>query len=206
MNAFMFSSFLCSHKVKKIMKTLPHDSIAYIPAHYLGQKEFTPTGLYYELGFRRGMNFPLGVNYNEKMERMLFSCDAIHLGGGNTFELLFMLSVRGLLPKLKSYVESGGVLFGTSAGSIVMCPDISIASFADSNWLNLEGEQLSSLGLVDFYMKPHWEMWSSEKARFKDFSKKSGKKIVCLRENQGIYISDDGIEFLGCPPKIIYPH
>lgn len=205
MNLFMFSSFVYDHKVRKIMQSLPHETIAYIPAGYNSTKQFTPRRGYYEMGFRRGMNFPLGRHYMKYMEDTLFSCDAIHIGGGNTFELLFMLNARGLLPKLKEYVDNGGILMGSSAGGIVMCPDIKIASFADNNWLGLFGGELEGLGLVDFYVKPHWEMWAKEKHAFQDFSKKENKKIICLRENQGVVFTDYGMEFLGGFPKVIHP-
>lgn len=201
MNIFMFSSFVSDGKVKKIIKKLPHETIAYIPAYYDAPTSFYGNPGYYELGFRRGMSFPLGRNYDERREKLLFSCDAIHIGGGNTFELLFMLRYRGLLPKLKKYVENGGILMGSSAGSIVMCPDISIAQFADDNWLHLSGEELEGLSLVDFYMKPHWEQWAHKKRIFHDFSKEHGKPVYGVREFQAIYVHDGEVDFINGPPK-----
>lgn len=206
MNVFMFSSFVSDRRTRKMVEgSLSKKTIAYIPAFYGADSRFHGSWGYYDLGFRSGMQFPLGIHYNEQRKDMLYGCDAIHIGGGNTFELLFMLKARGMLEELRQYVVNGGVLFGSSAGSIVMCPDISIAKFADDNWLGLAGDELNSICLVDFYMKPHWESWKKRKEDFKNFSRRTGKEVYGLRETQGIHISDWGIDFIGGCPKHFKP-
>lgn len=200
MNIFMFSSFLTTHKVQRIMgKLTQKKTIAYIPAGWRDTPDFFYGGAYSAIGFRHGLSFPIGQYYDPGRERVAFDCEAIHLGGGNTFEFLAMMKMRGLLPKLREYVKNGGILIGTSAGSILMCPSIHIAGFADPNYY-LDDDELGSLGLVDFDMKPHWDFWRTRKDMFADFQKESGRTLYCLRETQGIHIDDKGVHFLGGVP------
>ncbi|HWD37827.1 MAG TPA: Type 1 glutamine amidotransferase-like domain-containing protein [Fimbriimonas sp.] len=85
----------------------------------------------------------------------LLACDAIHLSGGNTFHFLSWIRKRGLSELLPRYVHSGGVLVGTSAGAILMTPDIATAEHCGDQ--NLDGlTDFSALNLVDFDFLPHF--------------------------------------------------
>jgi dipeptidase E len=202
-NVFMFSSVFSNSKLRDIFRgLLKNKTIAYIPASYSGGGRGDMLE-YFELGFRKSMTFNIGRNYEKSAEKLLFSCDAIHIGGGNTFELNFMLQRRGLIPKLREYVENGGILIGNSAGSIVMCPTIHIAQFADKNELGLLGHELDSLDLVPFDMKPHWDYWARFKPEFQRYQKKSGRPLFCLKESQCLHINDYGVHYYGGTPDRI---
>lgn len=64
-----------------------------------------------------------------------------------------MLKKRNLISKLQDYGENGGVIVGVSAGAHIISPTIGTAQFGDENDVGLD--DLLSLGLVKFEMKPH---------------------------------------------------
>src|SRR3989338_1581391 len=49
---------------------------------------------------------------------------AIYIGGGNTFKLLSILKNSYLFESLKSYFQKGGIIYGGSAGAIVLGKNI----------------------------------------------------------------------------------
>ncbi len=50
---------------------------------------------------------------------------AIYIGGGNTYKLLHIMERDGFLPVLRNYIRNGGVVYGASAGAVLMGVDIS---------------------------------------------------------------------------------
>lgn len=207
-NIVIFSSFIPNKKIcSRMQKKLPENAtIGYIPAGI--HDKYNAFGAAYELwwarkmGFKDLVYFPIGTYYNEKGLAELLKCDAIAISGGNTFELLFMLQVRGLIPVLRKYAEDGGILMGASAGGIVMCPKIRIAQFADPNYFGLK--DLDSLGLVNFEVKPHWQMWNTYKNMFLKYKDKNKvNRLYGLSDGQAIWVTDNGIKFYGGMPDVM---
>lgn len=185
-----------SHDIRDRMKTGIVGTIpsTWFPSYWIPSKKD-----FLEMGFRRGIIGNLGYEYNEKIfATMIEKADVIYIQGGNTFELLAMMKIRDVLPALRYFVDRGGTLMGSSAGGIVMCPDISIAGFADQNYLNLK--DLKALNLVNFYVKPHWDMWAPKGELFDKFANEKQAPVIGLREWQGIIVYENGKrKFLGKP-------
>lgn len=207
-NIVIFSSFTPNKKIcARMKKKLPKNAtIGYIPAGI--HDNYNQAQARFELWWARSMGFsnfvyfPIGTYYDEKGLVDLLKCDAIAISGGNTFELLFMLQLRGLLSVLQKYSEDGGILMGASAGGIVMCPKIRIAGFADPNYFGLQN--LDSLGLVDFEVKPHWQLWYPMKKNFLNYkSKNSVDRLYGLSDGQAIWVTDNGIRFYGGMPDVM---
>ena len=58
-------------------------------------------------------------------------------GGGNTYKLLFELKLGGCIEKIKEYIKNDGVVFGGSAGAIIMGYDIKSSECEDENNVGL---------------------------------------------------------------------
>ena len=194
-NLVMFSSIFYDEDIDKSIKEfLPQNSkIGIIPAEtrFFKDSPLTESGEiseYKEYGYTDFLWFDLGYEYNSALEDKLFECDAIHLCGGNTFLLLYLLKKRGFVEKLRKFYNNGGTIIGNSAGSIVMCPDIRIAAFADYNMTRTA--DYNSLHLVDFMVKPHWEMWENKISMFQMFADTCNINIFTLKENQCIMKTD----------------
>ena len=91
---------------------------------------------------------------------------------------------------------------GASAGGIVMCPKIRIAQFADPNYFGLK--DLDSLGLVNFEVKPHWQLWDVYKNMFLKYKDKNKvNRLYGLSDGQAIWVTDNGIKFYGGMPDVM---
>lgn len=207
-NLVMFSSIFYDEDVnEKIKEFLPKNSkIGIIPAETRFFKEsfMEESGeisAYQEYGYKNFIWFDLGYDYQQELEDELFKCDAIHLCGGNTFLLQYLLKRRNFLDKLRKYYQDGGTIMGNSAGSIMMCPDIRIAAFADYNMTYTADYE--ALGLVNFWVKPHWESWASKESMFQMLSDTCLRSILTLNENQCIIKTDkDGSVAFNAPMMI----
>ena len=110
----------------------------------------------------------------EKGEKIPEGIDVVYIGGGNTFTLL----KHARDSNLKDILKGNGLYIGSSAGSVIMCPDIKIAEGSDENTVNLK--DLNAFNEVDFYIFPHYEeIHESEVEKY-------NKEVVRLRN--GMYI------------------
>lgn len=126
------------------------------------------------------------------------SSDAIFLSGGNTFYFLYHLRRSGLLTKLRRYAQEGGVLFGMSAGALMMTPRIDLAGYiageSDENTVAIE--EFDSLSLVDFEVYPHFVRSEASVSGLLAYSKKRGP-VYAFPDGSGVVVTGSGIEFHG---------
>jgi dipeptidase E len=77
---------------------------------------------------------------------------AVAVGGGNSFQLLRLMSERELLPLVRDRVRAGMPYVGWSAGSNLACPTIRTTN----DMPIVEPPSLTALGLVPFQINPHY--------------------------------------------------
>ena len=124
----------------------------------------------------------------------------IFIGGGNTFRLLKGLKDSGSFNKLKDFIINDGIVFGGSAGSVIMGYDVSCSM--DDNNVGLEDTiGLNMLGGYSLF--PHYTNYKSKlsekdnKERMKLFTDriieytKRGFKIIALPEEDTICIKGE---------------
>lgn len=200
-NLILFSSVFSNAQIMNHLKDMcPRKNMAtYIPASTM----FSTFGddSYKNMGFKHSSCFDIGYNYDESKTDDLFSSDLIHIGGGNTFLLKYLLKKRGLMNKLFDFASNGGVIIGNSAGSIMMCGDIHIASIADENITN--EKDYAGLGLVDFDFKPHFQMFEENIRYFEMYSEVKNKVLYGVDESSAIVIKNDRLIKVGNVKTII---
>ena len=181
--------------------------LGYIPSQSDRTREYFQHAVewYNKLGITDIFYFDLDEEYEENRIEELFSCNAIFLSGGNTFTFLNLLQKRKFLPKLREYVERGGVLIGVSAGSIIMSQTIDIATIdsdigGDENSVRLT--DFRALELNDFDFFPHYDGNPEITERLKAYSKKSGKTIYACDDGSGIFVDEIYMHFFGNVWKI----
>jgi len=81
--------------------------------------------------------------------------DVLHMWGGNTWHYLKRIREAGLVPRIREFIDRGGVYVGTSAGSLLMCPDVDERLTSDPNDVGLV--DVSGFGYIDFNIIPHWD-------------------------------------------------
>lgn len=92
----------------------------------------------------------------QEIDQKLTNSDIIYVTGGNTFFLLQEMKRTGADKWITDHVNSGKLYIGESAGSIITAPNIEYISSMDSTKKAPSLDNLSGLGLVDFYTVPHY--------------------------------------------------
>ncbi len=105
-----------------------------------------------EIDLQRVIEIDAAFNFEEYFSKF----DMIHMGGGNTFMLMYWLKKTGVDEIIKKMVrEDRIVLGGESAGAVVLTHNITPYSYAD-NPLVAPQQYNEGLGLIDFAPLPHW--------------------------------------------------
>jgi dipeptidase E len=175
-----------------------YPTIGYIPSSADPERTwFKQQQIYYKsLGADLSVYFELELAYVPDKIKDLFSCDAIHLSGGRTYNFLYWLRKRELISPLRDYVANGGVLIGVSAGAILMTPEISTTCLCgEEPSCNLN--DLSALNLVDFAFLPHVNKIESAEKKMAEYSITRRRKIFGCNDGDGIIVDDEKIECIG---------
>lgn len=132
----------------------------------------------------------------------LKNIDVIFVFGGNTFDYLDRIRKTGLGKMIKSFVKRGGVYFGLSAGSYVVCPTIEVSTWMhdDRNLIGLKN--LKGLNLVPFLIKAYF------KERLRSAIKKAAENtkypVIALTDKQAVLVKDKSIKIIGSGKKNIF--
>lgn len=128
-----------------------------------------------------------------------FQSDIIYLPGGNTFYFLNLLKKHKLIPRLRKYAQSGGVIAGLSAGALILTPSIEIAGLKgldpDKNEVQLK--TLSSLNLVPFEFCPHFDPRPQSVRILKTYSAQKKHPIYASKDGGGIVVKNEHMSFYG---------
>lgn len=187
---------------KELVKLLPaNPSITYIPAVSGKHEYYFPIFQNYfaKYGITKTNFFLADKPFSEAQLNELLSSDAIYLSGGNTYSFLNTLKQKGLIPKIREFVNNDGVLIGVSAGSLLQTPNINLAALpsfdCDENTVGLE--DLDAIGLVDFEFFPHYPNTQDYDNEIFEYSKSNGRPIYACPEGSGIIVKDDKPTFHG---------
>lgn len=112
--------------------------------------------------------------------------DAIYVCGGNTFFILHKVRENGFDKVIKKFVDEGKLYIGVSAGSMIMCPSIEIATPFDENDIGIK--DFTGLKLVDVVITPHYD--KKKKSIIDDYRKKLPYEIITLTDNQALVINN----------------
>ena len=109
----------------------------------------------------------------------------VFIGGGNAFRLLHELRVWGFGSALRDYTWQGGVLYGGSAGAIVLGRDIGTAAHLDENVTgdpDTSGLDLLHGDSVCCHYQPVDELLIHA------YVERTGWAVLALAENSGVWV------------------
>ncbi len=115
--------------------------------------------------------------------------DIVYVCGGNTFALLKYAKESGLLEQIQKLFDRGGLYMGSSAGSLILSPDIESAAEINPDKNKVGISDLSAFSIVDFAFVPHYR--ESMDGKIKSFKQRTKKKVCAFVDGSGIYIKDD---------------
>ena len=100
-----------------------------------------------------GMGYGLrSVHHEDDPVAMIKDAEAIAVGGGNTFYLVYMLHRTGLMQAIREKAGKGVPYMGWSAGSNVACPTLRTTNDMPS----MEPDSFDCMNLVPFQINPHY--------------------------------------------------
>jgi len=123
----------------------------------------------------------------------------IYIGGGNTYHLLDQVRKSGFDTLLLDYISQGGVVYGGSAGAIIMGKSIrTVIEENDTKFANYQG-----LDLVRGYsLRCHFEPQFEKKIQ--DFIALESLPVIGLPEDCGLEIRQSAITVVGTSPAHMY--
>jgi dipeptidase E len=129
------------------------------------------------------------------------NAQAIFVGGGNTFVLLYQLYKNNLIPVLKKTIKKGLPYLGTSAGSNIC--GLTIKTTNDMPIVY--PPSFNALGLVPFNINPHYldpdfsskHMGETRETRIEEFHHFNTPPVIGLREGSWLHVKDNSIILKG---------
>jgi dipeptidase E len=138
----------------------------------------------------------------EEIQKKLESVDVIYINGGNTFYLLDWTKKSGLDKYLGQLIENGKIYIGSSAGSILVGPNIELSGWDkswDKNIVNLQ--DLSGLNLVPFAISSHFTEKDREILEKK--SKELNYEVLPITDTQAVLVEGEDYKIVGKGEQII---
>ena len=123
--------------------------------------------------------------------------DGILIGGGNTFGLWDDFKKAGFDELLRKYISEDGIVYGCSAGAIILGKDIGTAHFGGDPDVNRAGlKDLSALNAVeDYAISCHYR--ESDDANLTEYSSKNRIGVIALPEEAGLLVTDEEMRIVG---------
>ena len=131
----------------------------------------------------------------------LTRCDAVFIGGGNTYSLLYALRTSGADRSLRRFAESGLPVYGGSAGAISLGRDIATARHTDPNDVGIV--DTSGLDLARGYAI--WCHYTPNDAPLiVRYVRETATPVLALPERGGLVRADEDIRVVGPDPTELF--
>ncbi len=92
------------------------------------------------------------IHQQEDAVEAVKQAEAIVVGGGNTFHLVYMMHKMKIMDAIREKVEAGTPYLGWSAGSNVACPTLRTTN----DMPIVEPESFNCLNVIPFQINPHY--------------------------------------------------
>ena len=128
---------------------------------------------------------------------------AVYIGGGNTYSLLAEFIYSGFDGHLQAYVHRGGMIYGGSAGAVVLGKDIRTISRMDRNVTGLT--EVKCLNLAeDHAVYPHYEPRDDQ--FIEEFVEKYQQPVLAILERSGVVIEAGRMRSVGFEASYRFDH
>jgi dipeptidase E len=138
----------------------------------------------------------------------IHEAEAIAVGGGNTFHLVYMLHKLRLMDPIFRMASSGTPFIGWSAGANVACPSMKTTN----DMPVIEPETFDCLNLIPFQINPHYldanpagHGGETREQRIQEFLMVNPETtVVGLREATALLVEGRTMQLLGVRPARIF--
>ena len=118
--------------------------------------------------------------------------ECLYISGGNTFYLLQELKKKHLIGVIRGKINEGMIYIGESAGAIIASPSIEYNQIMDDKSIATELSSYDALGVVDFYVLPHYNEFPFEETADKT-KEVYGKelRLLPINNSEAVIVSGD---------------
>ncbi len=160
-------------------------------------------------------NIEMVKSFEELEKKDLYNYSLIYIGGGNTYKLLNGIKSTKIYDKLKEYILNDGIVYGSSAGTVIFGKSINIIEVMDKNEVNLADTKGFDL-LNDFSIFVHY---TNYKSRFSEEENKmllekytnfitkytiNNENVIAIPEEDTIFFDGKNIIVIGKLPYYIF--
>ena len=151
-----------------------------------------------------------GIHNEADPVKAVKEAEAIAVGGGNTFHLLYMLHKLKLVNAIREQALKGVPYMGWSAGSNVACPSLKTTN----DMPIIEPASFDCTALVPFQINPHYldahpdgHGGETREQRIEEFLKVNQQiYVVGLREATLLLVEGDKISLIGKRPMRVFKY
>jgi Peptidase E len=155
-----------------------------------------------------GIFHPLGVKsitmwdtIASRSHNDLMPFNGTYIGGGNTFKLLHDIQRSHFTPLLRHFLTKDGIIYGASAGAIIMGKSIKTAAHLDHNYV--QQTNMSALNLLHNHsVWPHYH--HSEDAQIHTYTHLHREPVIAMSERTGLFVDNDLAIVVGHEPVYIF--
>lgn len=193
-------NYLENNKIKRVL-FVPYAGVGVTYDDYTNKVK----SVFNELGFE-----VYGIHNEADPVKAVKEAEAIAVGGGNTFHLVYMLHKLKLMSVIKEVVENGTTYMGWSAGSNVACPALKTTN----DMPIIEPESFDCTSLIPFQINPHYLDANPEghggetrEQRIEEFMQVNQNIfVVGLREATYLLVDGNKISLHGSRPMRIFKY
>lgn len=181
------------------------EKVLYLPIALRGIRPFDQC-----LAWITSALLPLGIDKIEMWTDLaehtpdeLSRYQAIYIGGGNTYSLLDQINRSGFRQALIDYANTGGIIYGDSAGAAILGKDIRTVSHIDQNDVGLS--DFAGLDLAGGFSV--WVHYRPEDDPLIEADlHETGQPILAISERAGVLVDSSGFRSIGLEPASRYSH
>lgn len=167
-------------------------TVSYEDCHQWMTDAFHPMGI---------QEIVMWTDLHQKTAEDLHQFSAVYIGGGNTFHLMNTMRSAGFDEVLKEYIEGDGVVYGGSAGAIILGSNIMTCAHLDENKVGLR--DFEGLDVLDgMAVWCHYERVNDESIL--EYTRKFHTLVLALPEESGAYYQDGHIRITGTKSAFLF--
>lgn len=151
-----------------------------------------------EQGFKV-FDYSITGKTHEEVLEALKDIDVLFVAGGNTFYLLEQANKCNFKTIVNTLLDRGVIYIGSSAGSLLACPNIEPVKFLDDPSVAADLQSYDGLELVDFIIFPHWghERFKERQLKLIEFIYEKDFKVILLSDKQYVFVTDTTYKIMG---------
>ena len=160
-------------------------------------------------------NIEMVRSFEELEKKDLDKYSLIYIGGGNTYKLLNGIKITKIYEKLKKYILSNGIVYGSSAGTVIFGKSINIIEVMDKNEVHLIDTKgfdcLNDISIFVHYTNYRSKLSEEENKtltdKYTDFITEytsNNEKVIAIPEEDTIFFDGKNIRVIGELPYYIF--